>query len=229
MRETQTHKIRTDFDRIAKLQEPKWGHNSHYYNFLLKQLPSHCRNILEIGCGFGSLSRLLAQRAERVIAIDLSTKMIEVAKQQSEHYTNIDFQVADILQWEFPVEHFDAIVSVATFHHLPLEDLLPNVKVALKQGGRLLVLDLLEHESLQEHLSNLIAVPLNWIFQIFRNRRIRPTREEIEAWREHLRTDNYLTQSQARQIYTSMLTDAVLRKHLFWRYSLVWEKSQIVG
>ncbi len=125
-----TQKIRSDFDRIASLEqtEATWDHNSHYHNFLLQQLPLHCANILEIGCGTRAFARRLVQRADRVMAVDLSPKMIEVAKLQSEAYTNIDFQVADIMQWEFPGEHFDAIVSLATFHHLPLERLLPSLK-----------------------------------------------------------------------------------------------------
>jgi SAM-dependent methyltransferase len=229
MRETLTQKIQTDFDRIALLEQPTWNHNSHYHSFLLKQLPTHCTNILEIGCGTGTFSRLLAQRSNRVIAIDLSPKMIEVAKRQCECYANIDFQVADILQWEFPVDHFDAIASIATFHHLPLESLLPSLKTTLKLGGKLLVLDLLEHEIVRDSLSDVIAVPLSWIFQVFRNKRIRPTLEAVEAWREHGRTDKYLTQSQAQQIYTKVLTGAIVRKHLFWRYSVLWEKERITG
>lgn len=223
-----TQKIRSDFDRIASLEqtEATWDHNSHYHNFLLQQLPLHCANILEIGCGTGAFARRLVQRADRVMAVDLSPKMIEVAKLQSEAYTNIDFQVADIMQWEFPGEHFDAIVSLATFHHLPLERLLPSLKAALKPGGKLVVLDLLDHESVQDSLSDVIAVPLNWIFQLSRNRHIKPTPEAIEAAREHARTDKYLTRSQAQQIYTRSLTGAEIRKHLFWRYSLVWEKSK---
>ncbi|HAJ59288.1 MAG TPA: class I SAM-dependent methyltransferase [Cyanobacteria bacterium UBA8543] len=181
--------------------------------------------MLEIGCGTGAFTRLLAERSKRVVAIDLSPKMIEIAKVQSGHYTNINFQVADILKWEFPVEQFDAIASISTFHHLPLESLLPSLKAALKPGGKLVVLDLVEHEPIQDFLSDVIAVPLHWIFNMLKNRRVRPTREAIEAWREHGSTDKYLTRSQAKKIYTSSLTGAIVKKHLFWRYSVIWEKS----
>ncbi|MEH1783075.1 MAG: class I SAM-dependent methyltransferase [Nostoc sp.] len=63
-----------------------WNHNSHYHNFLLKQLPFHCENVLDIACRTGLFSRLLAKRADRVVAIDLSPKMIEVAKQKSRQH-----------------------------------------------------------------------------------------------------------------------------------------------
>ncbi len=225
MNENLTQKIRTDFDRIALYSQEGWDHNNHYHRFLLKQLPSHCSTVIDIGCGTGEFARLLAERADRVIAIDLSSKMVEVAKQRSRQYANIDFQVGDVLQWEFPVERFDAIVSIATIHHVPIDILLPQLKSALKSGGRLVILDLLEYESLQDSLSDLIAVPLNWLFQMFKNRHIKPSPEAAAAMREHLRTDKYLTLSQAQRIYKKSLPGAKVRKHLFWRYSLVWEKS----
>lgn len=225
MSETLTQKIQKDFDRIALLEQAKWNHNNHYHNFLLKQLPTYCESVLEIGCGTGAFTRLLAEQSDRVLAIDLSPKMIEIAKLQSGHYTNINFQVADISKWEFPVEEFDALASISTFHHLQLESLLPKLKAALKPGGKLIVLDLVEREPLQDILSDVIALPLHWIFNILRNRRIRPTLEAIEVWREHGQTDKYLKRSQAQKIYTSSLTGATVRRHLFWRYSVVWEKS----
>ncbi|OUL21185.1 SAM-dependent methyltransferase [Nostoc sp. T09] len=220
-----TQKIQQDFDRIALLQPVQWNHNNHYHSFLLKQLPPHCEKILDIGCGTGVFSRLLAQRADQVTAVDLSPKMIEVAQEQSQSYPNIDFQVADILQWQFPVEYFDAIASIATVHHLPLEVLLPKIQAALKPGGKFLILDLVKSEGIQDILSDAIAVPLHLTLQLLKNKRLRPTPEAIAVWQEHGRTDKYLTRSQAKQIYLKSLTEAKIRKHLFWRYSVVWEKS----
>ena len=225
MSRTLTQKIQNHFDRIALLEEQgKWNHNSHYHSFLIKQLPSDCENVLEIGCGSGAFSRLLAKRSNKVVAIDLSPEMIEAAKRLSGSYTNINFQTADIVEWEFQSEQFDAIVSIATVHHLALESLLPKLKVALKPGGKLAIVDLLENESIQDILSDVIAVPLNWIFQVLRNRRIGMTQQAAEAIREHVLTDEYLTLLQAQQIYTQFLTGANVRRHLFWRYSVVWEK-----
>jgi SAM-dependent methyltransferase len=226
MEDNLIEKIRNDFDHIALLEPAKWDHNNHYHSFLLDRLPNQSNLVLDIGCGTGEFSRLLAQRFERVIAIDLSPKMIQVARQNSTNYSNINFQVADILQWQFPLEKFEAIVSIATVHHLPLEKLLPILKAALKPGGKLLFLDLIEYDEPQDLVRDAISIPLNWGFQLIKNRRIKPTRESIKAWNEHGRTDNYLTSSQIKQIYPNFLESAKIRKHLFWRYSVVWEKPQ---
>jgi ubiquinone/menaquinone biosynthesis C-methylase UbiE len=60
-------------------------------------LPVQRRSALDIGCGTGEFSRLLSKRFEEVIATDLSPNMIEVAKQRSRQFSNIDFQVADVM------------------------------------------------------------------------------------------------------------------------------------
>jgi SAM-dependent methyltransferase len=201
-----------------------WNHNNHYHKFLLNQLPTHCQTVLDIGCGDGEFSRKIAQRADQVIAIDLSPKMIQAAQQTSVDTDNIEFQVADIMEWEMPSEAFDAIVSIATVHHLPLEPLLPRLKAALKPGGTLVILDLVKHDHFLDVLRDGIAVPMNWVFQLLQNQGKKPTPEAIAALREHSRTDEYLTRSQVHQIYEKSLTNVVIRQHLFWRYSIMWTK-----
>lgn len=101
------------------------------------------------------------------------------------------------------------------------------MQVALKPGGKVLILDLVEAEVIQDILSDALAVPLNLTLQLFKNKRLRPTPEAIAAWREHGRTDKYLTRSQVKQIYLKSLIGAKIRKHLFWRYSVVWEKPTL--
>jgi ubiquinone/menaquinone biosynthesis C-methylase UbiE len=75
-----TDRVREDFDRLAILSGGGgWDHNSHYHPFLLRQLPERLGEALEIGCGTSELARLLAERYERVLAVDLSPSMIEAA------------------------------------------------------------------------------------------------------------------------------------------------------
>jgi len=134
--------VRADFDRIALVSNDGWDHNSHYHSFLLKHLPPHCVEVLEIGCGTGAFSRRLATRSGRVLALDLSPQMIRIAKERSGQHSNIDFQVADALAWEFPAGQFDCVASIATLHHLPYEEMLSKMKRALKLNGTLIVLDI---------------------------------------------------------------------------------------
>ena len=220
-------KIQLDFDRIAVLSNAEWNHNNHYDSFLLKHIPpSSESDALEIGCGTGSFTRLLAQRFRRVLALDLSPRMIEIAREQSRQYHNIDFQVADVMTSEFSPKQFGCIASIATLHHLPFEPILYKMKEALKTDGMLLVLDLFKAESLADFSTTLLAVPVNTILRLIKNGRIGESAEVKAAWAEHGRTDGYLTLSQVRQSCAMILPSAQIKRHLLWRYSVVWKKEQ---
>jgi len=110
--------IQTDFDRIALLSTDDSNNNNHYHNFLLQHVALNCTESLEIGCGTGTFSRLLAARSKRVLAIDLSPNMIDVAKACSEKFSNIEFRVADVMKTDLPADRFDNIVSIATLHQI---------------------------------------------------------------------------------------------------------------
>jgi SAM-dependent methyltransferase len=219
-------KIQSDFDRIAELSKNDWTHNNHYDSFLLRHIPqSSSLDALEIGCGTGSFTRRLAQRFRRVLAIDLSPRMIEVAKEQSGQYHNIDFQVADVMPAELPSQQFGCIASIATLHHLPFEPILYKMKEALKTNGVLLVLDLFKAASLADFAISPLAAPVSMILRLIKNGQIHESAEVRAAWEEHGRTDHYLTLSQVHQACAAILPDAQIRRHLLWRYSVVWKKE----
>ena len=216
--------VRADFDRIALLSGEGWDHNSHYHDFLARHLPEPCREALDVGCGTGAFSRLLAKTADRVLALDLSPNMIGLAGERSARFPNIDFRVADVLTLELPAEKFDCIATIATLHHLPVEVMLPKMKGALKPGGVLLVLDLFQAEGLSDAVASALAVPLSLGLRLLRRGRLRPPREVRRAWDEHGRHDTYLTLAQVREVCAGLLPGALLTRHLLWRYSVVWKK-----
>lgn len=215
--------IQTDFDRLALLSGESWDHNNHYHRFLLRQIPPHCRNALEIGCGTGAFARFLARKAEYVLALDLSPQMIFLARERSKQHVNIDYQVADVLSMEFAPEQFDCIVSIATLHHLPMEDILTRLKASLAPNGTLIVLDLYQ-ASLSDLPILLIAIPVNLLLKFLKTGRIKEPQAVREAWAAHGKHDSYLTLVQLRDICRAVLPGARVRKHLLWRYSLVWKK-----
>ena len=136
--------LQADFDRIALVSPDGATHNDHYPNFLLRYLPANCLEALDIGCGTGSFARRLAERSQHVVALDLSPEMISRARERSANLPNIDFKLADVRSWVLVEESFDCIASIATLHHLPIEEMLVKMKAALKPGGVLLILDLFE-------------------------------------------------------------------------------------
>ena len=221
--------IQQDFDRLALLDSEGWTHNNHYHGFLLSQVPDNCERALEIGCGTGAFARLLAARAEQVIALDLSPEMIRVARSRSQQIPNIEFHLADAMLWEFPDRYFDCITTIATLHHLQSEKLLDSLKCSLKPGGVLVILDLFEPERGPAHLIdavlNTAALAVSASLRLIHNGRLKPPREVQAAWEAHGQHDSFFTMSEVRAFYSTHLPKATVRRHLLWRYSVVWHKS----
>ena len=218
--------IQQDFDRIALVSPDGEAHNDHYHNFLLRHLPANCHNLLEIGCGTGGFARRLAERSQHVLALDLSPEMIRIAREQSAQFPNIEFQLADVRDWPLADESFDCIASIATLHHVPIREILLKMKTALKPGGVLLVLDLFEPAGLADSLSNLLAVPVSTSLRLIHHGRPLPRREVRDAWAAHESHDLYPTMSEVRALCARMLPGAKIRKHLLWRYSIVWKENK---
>ena len=218
--------FQSDFDRIALVSPEGELHNEHYHNFLLNQLPPHCDQVLEIGCGPGTFARALAARSNHVLGIDLSPEMIRLAREKSKHIANLEFQVADICDWEVDPEHFDCIASIATLHHLPFREVLLKMKAALKPGGVLLILDLFERRGLSDWVLNFPALSASVALRLFHHHRLRPRREVRAAWAAHEAHDLYPTMNQVRSICAEILPGAKVKQHLLWRYSIIWRKPK---
>ena len=54
-----------------------------------------------------------------------------MARERLKGIDNVDFQVADMTSWDYPMERFDYVASIATLHHLPIPETLQ--KMAPKQ------------------------------------------------------------------------------------------------
>ena len=216
--------VEADFDRLAVLDDEGWTANNHYHSFLLKHVPQNCENAIEIGCGTGAFARLLAKRCKRVTALDLSSEMIRVARARSSECDNLEFQLADAMAWDFPQSHFDFICSIATLHHLQQRELFVKMKDALKPGGVLVVLDLVESNGLIERMFDVFGLGVSGGLRLLHNGRLKPPAAVRKAWEQHGKHDSYATVSEMRSLANELLPGAVITRHLLWRYSLVFRK-----
>lgn len=217
--------VEADFDRLALLDEQGWTTNNHYHDFVLKQVPTDCENALEIGCGTGAFARELARRCNRVVAIDLSPRMITVAQSRSRQFSNLEFRLADAMTFDFPQSHFDFISSIATLHHLQQRELLMKIRDALRPGGVLVILDLVQSESLVERVFDVVGLGISASLRLIHNGRLQPPREVRKAWEQHGKHDHYSSISQIQTLADEVLPGSIVKRHLLWRYSLVYEKS----
>jgi 2-polyprenyl-3-methyl-5-hydroxy-6-metoxy-1,4-benzoquinol methylase len=106
-----------------------------WIKLLVDWLPACPTSVLDIGCGTGSLSLLLAELNYEVTGIDLSEKMIACAKAKIKAAGyEIPFEVMDASNPDFPLQQFDVIVC----RHLLWA--LPEPTVALQRWSKMLVL-----------------------------------------------------------------------------------------
>ena len=216
--------IEADFDRLALLDDEGWTANNHYHDSLLKYVPESCENALEMGCGTGAFARELGKRCKRVVAIDMSEEMIRVARRRSVGIENVEFELADAMRWEFPKAHFDFICSIATLHHLQQRELLMKIKDALKPGGVLVVLDLVESSGLVDRVLDVVGFGVSCGLRLIHNGRLQPPPEVRKAWEQHGKHDHYSTVKQVRTLVNEILPGSNVKRCLLWRYLLVYRK-----
>ena len=100
--------------------------------------PVEGKRVVELGCGFGHLSRWLADAgAESVIGIDLSEKMLDAARAATED-RHVSYRRADLDTLELDTGSADLIVSSLTFHYVEdFSRLAAMLQRALVPGGDL--------------------------------------------------------------------------------------------
>jgi len=98
-------------------------------------------NVLDIGCGTGNYSLVLAQKGLKVTGIDISPQMLAQARAKAEKENlAIKFIIADAMALPFPNNFFDRVLAVSSVEFLPdLGAALNEAYRVLKQGGRLVV------------------------------------------------------------------------------------------
>nr|WP_246583111.1 class I SAM-dependent methyltransferase [Clostridium simiarum] len=77
--------------------------------------------VLDVGCGTGSYALALSDRCKKVIGVDLSPRMIEIAKEkaQKENVTNIEFYCADWHNMDLIQEGFEKKYNLVFAHMTP--------------------------------------------------------------------------------------------------------------
>jgi SAM-dependent methyltransferase len=105
---------------------------------LLQVLSPKGKRALDVGCGTGRFSRLLAADAGEVVGIDSSPTMIDHARKGAP--PNARFRVLSV--YDLPAEEsFDIVAACYLLHHLGPSSVLGVLRRALVPGG---MLDILE-------------------------------------------------------------------------------------
>jgi ubiquinone/menaquinone biosynthesis C-methylase UbiE len=89
---------------------------------------------LDVGTGEGRFSRAAVDFVERIIGIDISNGMIEIANKNNSNNQKIKFYQMDFISTTFPNFTFDAIISLGAFEYI--DDLGPYLKEGYRVGKK---------------------------------------------------------------------------------------------
>ncbi|MGI9221950.1 MAG: class I SAM-dependent methyltransferase [Woeseiaceae bacterium] len=129
------------WDRIADRYSRKPVPDEAIYQEKLRITREHLgpeSSVLEIGCGTGSTAIAHAPRVKSIRAVDISARMIEIAKEkaQAAGVTNILFEQASVDEIDVAYQSQDVVLALSILHLVEdRDDALKLAFEALKPGG----------------------------------------------------------------------------------------------
>lgn len=79
-------------------------------------------------------------------------------------------------------------------------------------------------EGLIDTFLNAVAIPVSVSLRLIHHGRLLPSRAARDAWAAHERHDIYPTMKEVHALCAEILPGAKIKKHLLWRYSIIWKK-----
>jgi ubiquinone/menaquinone biosynthesis C-methylase UbiE len=197
-----------------------WNHNVHYQPVILGAVPPGCGPALDVGCGDGMLACRLAERCAEVTGIDRDPRMIARARArararpETRARERVAFIEADFLAHDFQQASFDFVCANTSLHHMDFTAALAAMARVLRPGGRLAVIGLAADKSITDRLAGAPGVPATLFYRaIYRKGESgAPVMDPDLSWRE------------VRAAAAQALPGVRYRRHLLWRYSLLWRK-----
>jgi len=122
------------FDRINQLA---WYENTLHQWAGDQNFPVGAR-VLEAGCATGALTAYIAKAGYSVTGVDLSERMIDLAKTK---HIGIDYLVADVLKLPFESNSFDAVIATSLVNIVDDKaKAMRELRRVCKTGGRVSIL-----------------------------------------------------------------------------------------
>jgi len=200
-----------------KKQKNSWNHNYAYNRWVSKKIGKR-NSILDVGCGEGTLALYLRTDDNDILGIDISDSSIQKANKKN-LYSNVSFVLTTFEEFQANNERFDAIVFVASIHHMDMVNAIDKAKKLLAKNGVLIIVGLAKPSNLFDWIVELVRIiPSKIVSSIKKN----TTSEELDIDVSY----EFPTMKKVRQICKEKLCGYTLRYGLHYRYLLSWENNQ---
>jgi SAM-dependent methyltransferase len=158
----------------------------------------------------------LAAKSALVLALDSDPAQVERARDVCADLANVSVLHGDFLTAELEPGAFDVVTALASVHHLPFSAAIERSCQLLRPGGTLIVLGLwTDNTTAADVVLNHAAGVMNKVYQ----RIWGPDVMNAPA------TTPEMTLRDVRRETATLLPGADVRRHLLWRYVLVWHKA----
>jgi SAM-dependent methyltransferase len=197
-----------------------WSHNLHYHRVVLDAIPAGCRRGLDVGCGTGALTRSLRRVIPQVTGIDRDERSVAIARAHPQA-RDIGYRQEDFLTATLEEGSFGLVTSVAALHHMDTAAALTRMAELLEPGGVLAVVGLARGPS---PAGLVLTVPAVAGSRVHRATASRPSCRSGPAYQPPIVWPPPQTYRQTRRLAGQLLPGVRYRRHLYWRYSLIWVK-----
>ena len=206
-----------------------WNHNEHFHGWILRNLPARRHAAVDIGCGKGELAGKLATHFAHVTGIDRNEGMAAAARTRVLGLPQVSIQRGDFLDYVSTARDgaADLITMVAVLHHLDLDEALAPIPRLLAPGGRLLVVGLARASSLADLAFDVASGAANPVMGLIKHPRpvggqgIALDEQPVMPMMDPATT--FAEISKAARVH---LPGSSVRRRMFFRYTLRWEKSR---
>jgi SAM-dependent methyltransferase len=204
-----------------------WNHNEHFHGWILHNLPARRRAAVDVGCGTGVLAGKLAPHFARVTGIDADAGMAAAASARLAQEPRVTIRWCGFEQFAAAGAdgETDLITMVAVLHHLALDETLARIPRLLAPGGRLLVVGLARVNSLPDLAVELISAAANPVMGLIKHPRAARPGDGAAAGQPVVPVrDPATTLAEITAAASTHLPGAILRRRLYFRYTLRWDK-----
>lgn len=117
------------------------------------------KDVLDLGCGNGENTILLANRGAKVSGLDISDSLINLARRRMQvngFVEGFEFFTGSAHELPFPDRSFDVVFGMAILHHLDLEQTSREVWRVLRPGGYAIFMEPVRNSKLLSLIRSLI-------------------------------------------------------------------------